>query len=609
MSSASKIDTDLLGNQAYAAIKFSSEDPEAEVKGSAQMRPVVIKGLFGWLHSAPENLKNDVAVVICPALNLDALDSHHSLRVLADTFASTGYPTLRFDYPTTGDSCDLNEAEFTADEHWATWQQSIHAVADWLRASTGASQLIFCGLRIGATLATLSAAQRDDVAGLILLAPVLRGRSYIRQLSIEAGLQRGAVTAIDAGLEFEELHLSAATVQLIEQVDLRHVKLPAGQHVAIFAQAASNPLSECGRIWTQQGVEVAFHGFDGLTPMLQHILDGEGEPADFSLVVDWVKQAIPVKPNPSADVLEPGCAMLRLPGCTEVPLIFGPDKRLFGVFCCPEKHTGETAVIIGNTGHRPHYGIARFGTEFARQLASAGIASLRIDFAGIGDSIGPEGKENVLSHMLETDRTGDFSAAIDALEQLGYRSFIAHGLCAGAYHAFHAALADTRIETLLLLNMPVFSWTKGDLIEVSKRKSLPPSHYFSKLTSQKFWRQLLRREVDVLGILGGQFKRLREQIQAIMLSTSRPEIFVQQAMTALSKRHVKTLFLYQHNNYGIEMFEKNFGTRGEEVCRFEGASVQFVPEFDRKHIYDQTLRISGRMMVEFLAKSMPISRA
>lgn len=80
-------------------------------------------------------------------------------------------------------------------------------------------------------------------------------------------------------------------------------------------------------------------------------------------------------------------------------------------------------------------------------------------------------------------------------------------------------------------------------------------------------------------------------------------------MTALSNRHVKTLFLYQHNNYGIEMFEKNFGARGEEVCRFEGASVQFVPEFDRRLIYDETLRMSGGTMVEFLVKSMPISRA
>lgn len=57
------------------------------------------------------------------------------------------------------------------------------------------------------------------------------------------------------------------------------------------------------------------------------------------------------------------------------------------------------------------------------------------------------------------------------------------------------------------------------------------------------------------------------------------------------------------------MFEKNFGARGEEVCRFEGASVQFVPEFDRKLIYDETLRMSGGTMVEFLVKSMPISRA
>ena len=102
-----------------------------------------------------------------------------------------------------------------------------------------------------------------------------------------------------------------------------------------------------------------------------------------------------------------------------------------------------------------------------------------------------------------------------------------------------------------------------------------------------------------------------EQIQAMLLAahTSGPEIFVQQAMTALSKRQVKTFFLYQHNNYGIEMFEKNFGAQGKEVGRFEGASVQFVPEFDRRLSYDPTLRMSGDMMVAFLVKSTPISRA
>src|ERR1700759_493614 len=102
MSSTSKIDSDLPGSQAYAGIHFFSGNRVAGIKGGAQRRPVVFNGLFGWLHSAPKDLKNDTAVVICPALNLDALHSHHSLRVLADRFASGGYSTLRFDYPSTG---------------------------------------------------------------------------------------------------------------------------------------------------------------------------------------------------------------------------------------------------------------------------------------------------------------------------------------------------------------------------------------------------------------------------------------------------------------------------------------------------------------------------
>ena len=117
----------------------------------------------------------------------------------------------------------------------------------------------------------------------------------------------------------------------------------------------------------------------------------------------------------------------------------------------------------------PRAGLGRFGVEFARRLAAIGITTLRFDFAGLGDSIGPAGEENMRSDVFENERSGDVSAAIDALEQLGCRRFVVQGICSGAYHALHAAVAETRIEAILMANLPLFLWTKGDSIaEVQK---------------------------------------------------------------------------------------------------------------------------------------------
>jgi len=56
------------------------------------------------------------------------------------------------------------------------WVTSIQHAADALRA-TGVEQLCFVGLRLGATLATLAALERKDVAGLALIAPIVNAKA------------------------------------------------------------------------------------------------------------------------------------------------------------------------------------------------------------------------------------------------------------------------------------------------------------------------------------------------------------------------------------------------------------------------------------------------
>ena len=272
----------------------------AELNAAGRQRggasPVYIKGMFGWLHRPQPDWGGETAVLICSALSRDALDSHRFLRVLADDFAAAGYPSLRFDYPGTGDSCGLADFPGGDSDQWLAWQESVQTAADYLLAESGAKRLIICGVRIGGTLAALAAEKRDDVSGLILLAPVIRGQSYIRQLWVESALQQGQNGKLQDGFSLQEFSFNPQTVQSIAQADLRTVKMPAGRHVAIFAQSASAPVTACETAWKAQDASLFSTDFTGLESLLNHALEGETAPADFNLLLDWAKRNIPPLP-------------------------------------------------------------------------------------------------------------------------------------------------------------------------------------------------------------------------------------------------------------------------------------------------------------------------
>ena len=359
-------------------------------------------------------------------------NSHHAFRLLANTLADHGYPTVRFDYPGTGNSLDI------ADDHWTRWLRSAQDAADWIKKLTGAQRLVFIGLRIGATVAAIIAARRGDVVATVLLAPVVRGRSYIRQLQIEAQSLPSA-----GGLVLHELDLSPTTLVRIAEVDLRALIPPPHQSL-IVAQNQSKVIDDTVRSWTERGAKVtASTDFTGLETMLAHNEQGDGQPADFTRIMAWLRDAAPLDRLVNTVATHVLPSTLSSPEWTDTPLIY--DRDLFGILCEPRSGSSRSlAVVIGSTGRDPHYGGGRFGTNLARRLAREGISSLRIDFAGFGDSRGHPGMETVPGSMFETDRLGDFQSAINVLQARGYTRFVAQGLCAGAYHALHAGLRDEK---------------------------------------------------------------------------------------------------------------------------------------------------------------------
>ena len=558
----------------------------AELNGEARQshatQPLYIDGIFAWLHRPRIFWGGETAVLICSGLKRDALDSHRFLRVLADEFAAAGYPALRFDYPGTGDSCDLAEFTVAAGNQWLAMQQSLQAAADYLLAETGAKRLIICGLRVGATLAALAAEKREDVSGLILLAPVIRGQSYIRQLWVESRLQQGQTTRLEDGFTLQDVTFSPQAVQSIAEADLRAVKMPVGLHIAICAQSTSVPLATCESVWNGQGANLWSTDFSGLDALLSHGLEGETAPADYSHVLNWAMRNVSPRPIFQPDARPPRAVSLQREGLIETPVSFGPANRLFGVLCRPQAGEAEIAVVLCGAGRDPHYGVGRSAVHLAQSLAKAGIASLRIDFAGLGDSLGPPGRETVLTRVFEA-RSPDIRAAIDRLESLGYRRFAVQGLCSGAFHALHASLTDCRIDMLLLVNIPLLEQSEGAASELSIHVARTWQHYLKRLARIHTWRSVCSGRYNIAAIVRGRLRhfcnaiaRVVQMARAVSVSAN----FAHSALTQLSQRGVQTMFLFGPEEVGFYALEKNFGPKAAGLSKLENVSLKIVEEFD-----------------------------
>jgi pimeloyl-ACP methyl ester carboxylesterase len=459
---------------------------------------------------------------------------------------------------------------------------------------------VLCGLRIGATLATLVASQRSDIAGLVLLAPVLRGRSFIRELRTEAAV-RGGRPGVEAGREdalaIDELVLTGETVSLLQRVDLRTVELGRDRKVAVFAQSPSPVLSDCVAAWTSGGADVICEDFSGLEPMLRGAHLSHEPSAETHRILDWVRCKIPVGPPPRRHARAPERAEIRTVSYIETPLRFGLNGEMFGILCRPATDFEEGFVIvIVNSGGNPHQGVARSNVDLARKFAAHGFASLRMDFTGLGDSVAPEDPE---THVFETDRRAEVATAIDELENLGYRRFAIHGLCSGAYHAFHAAVTDPRLEAVLLVNIPLLQWRNGDAIEFLSQIQEGPIKLALQLRQRTAWLRLLEQGLPGLRtrltMQGAIIARKFDEFTRRVLGFDAPTTVLQENFRRLS-RHARTLCLFGEGDLGI----KSVGRELERNNIAQGFEVRIVSGLDHALTKSAMRGIVVKHMVEFL---------
>ncbi len=157
------------------------------------------------------------------------------------------------------------------------------------------------------------------------------------------------------------------------------------------------------------------------------------------------------------------------------------DARLVAIISFPAQPLPRgVLVVVGGPQYRA--GSHRQFTLLCRALAGEGIAAMRFDYRGMGDS---EGEVRTFEDVLP-----DIRAAIDQffirLPEL--REVVIWGLCDAASAALFYAHRDPRVTGLVLLN----PWVRT---ESSIAKTHLKYYYGSRLADREFWRKVARGEL------------------------------------------------------------------------------------------------------------------
>lgn len=175
----------------------------------------------------------------------------------------------------------------------------------------------------------------------------------------------------------------------------------------------------------------------------------------------------------------------------ESPVVFDcHGNQLVGILAMPSSaalHRTGVVVLVGGPQYRA--GSHRQFTLLCRHLAEQGIASLRFDYHGLGDSEGPPplGVEGV---------EADLRAAIDTFMRAAptVTGVVVWGLCGAASAAALYAPSDDRVKGLVMLN----PWVRT---EEGLAKAQLRHYYLGRLGDPSFWGRIARGDVAVAAAL------------------------------------------------------------------------------------------------------------
>ena len=586
--------TDAVPSRKNAAPSRKNAAPASPVYFSSAERT-----LFGWVHAPGREPAADFGVVICKPFGYEALCAHRGVTAFADAISATAVPVLRFDYAGTGDSSDIdcraNQIE--------TWVRDISSAVAELRRRTGVRRVYLLGFRLGALLAAVAARETRAISGLVLIAPVVSGGSYVREartLQLAAAAAEASAAqdcslkgqCVPDGLEVAGYSLSAASLAALSSLDVRNCELESVSDLLIIDR---NDLPGA-KTWTdllrQRGHRVDYHAMPGFVEMMLTTAYFAKVPQGMlQATCDWFRRQAagsqPASPRERSDFTQPPVreqTSLHLPAAgscgasiVEKAVFLSAETGLFGIVSHPRKdEVRRRAVILLNTGADSHVGACDLSVVLARRWARRGYFVLRMDLSGLGDSDTRPGQ--VENEVFPPEALEDIGAAIGFMRgQYEVREITLAGVCSGAFHALRAAVAGLPVQRILMVNPQNYFWrrggTLGDLQPVEIVRN--PKVYKRRILSPSAWRRLLSGKVEISRILKIYMRRPLLAIESVFRDVARSfgvrlRRDLGRELEDIVGRGIRVVFVFARGEPGLDLLKIEAGTairRLGELCR------------------------------------------
>ena len=544
--------------------------------------------LFAWLHQPAVPAAPGLGLVICKPFGYEALCAHRCVRAFAEAAVELGVPTLRFDYRGTGDSADIEPAADQID----VWRQDVAAAVRELRRQTRVQRVCLLGFRLGALLALLAGAS-EAVNGVMVVAPVLSGRRYLRELRTTqlAAAEPGTVIRKDpqtpgvGSMEVSGFSLSAASVAHLSQLDLSVPAQPPASDVLVIDRDDLPGARGWSESLARLGVRTRYVALPGFVEMIMTAPHAAVTPQSMLAAMrDWLPSLPGASSAPPADddAAHLGRAQPRLPAPllplagdgypsdvapSERPVLLGAERSLFGIITEPAAdEPRRRAVILLNAGATYHIGSGRVYVSLARRWARRGYVVLRMDLAGLGDSATRPGQPD--NEVFPPAALEDVRTALDFVARhYDAREVALGGLCSAAYHALRAAVAGLPVNRLLMVNPQNFVWDEDQM-----SSDLPPAEvvrnvggYRERVFSAAAWKRLLGGQVNVWHIVRVYLHRVRIAVESAARNAARALHIrlphdLGSELEEIAARGIRVVFVFARGDPGVELLRIQGGS-------------------------------------------------
>ncbi|MFO1395176.1 MAG: alpha/beta hydrolase [Steroidobacteraceae bacterium] len=557
--------------------------------------------LFGWIHRPSGDREWPVGVVICNPFGYEAVCAHRSLRHFARLAAGAGLPAIRFDYDGVGDSAG---SEFDPGRVDA-WVASVSEAMATLGRRTRVRRFILVGLRLGAALATMAAVGRNDIAGVVAIAPVISGRTFLREAialqSAHAGTGDARGAAVDDGLrEVLGVPITPETWDALGRIDLLGLPNAPATDVLVLDRLTLGKAAPWVQRLRDGGADVEDHRVAGYEEMVLDSHEAQLPNDMLRIAGDWMTRlaerdahssgAVAADAVSAAPVVGPAPEAEFPPAADrEVPVVeravwLDQNRRMFGILaeCAGDSDAPERkCVLLINNGAVHHVGPSRLHVALARRWAAQGHAVMRVDLPGIGDSQPYDGEpENVVYSDRAVDAVGT------AVRWLRGRHpdwpCHAMGICSGGYHALKAAVAGVPLDGMVVINPLTFFWKPGMSLDYQPfQLENDASRYRRSLLNPESWKKLLRGRVQIMPFVQVVVRRTAS-VMRLRVRNIRRELGLRvdddlgQELAGLACRGLRLSFVFADTDPGLGLLRQHAGWTLGRLVRRGQVQVQVI---------------------------------